>query len=171
MNITYETLVNSSIPYKTDRTIENTLWIWNQIKTDFNMNEWYIVHLSPLKRHDRVDLFEVHRFLVNSISGVIDSRAYRKGWKTRFYAALEGIDESFYGDHFHCLLHVPGGMDDQMEGRIKRKLNSMEIFRGSSRAVRIRPLCPSRTISDVIQTLHYLCKQTTQNHDPYAYYK
>lgn len=171
MNVTYESLVNSDIPFKTERTIENTLWVWDQIKTDFQMNEWFSLTLSPLKKYGIDDLLQAIRPLVNRVSGVIDPRASRKGWRTQFLACIEQPHDSTFGDHLHCLMKVSGGLTPDQEQLVRRKIKSMEIFRESSRAVRIRPICPQGTFLDLIKTLHYSCKQTTQHYDPYAYYK
>jgi hypothetical protein len=160
-------------PFNYDQTkvIENTIWIWNQIKRGFNPVDWYVLNLSPLKRFSSPDILNSLPDLVNRVSGAINSRAYRKGHKSRFYAALEHLDDECYGDHLHCLLEVPGGLTVVQERRLNHHIKAMRIFKDSSRAVNIRPLCPSGDFGEVVQTLHYHCKQTTNFNDPYAFHK
>lgn len=157
--------------YDVDRVIGNTLWIWDQIKSGFDPCDWTVIDMSPGFKVGSPILLKSLPDLINRISGAINSKAYRKGWKTDVYAALEHIDESSYGDHFHCLVRIPGGLTKRQERTLKYQVKSMRIFKDVSRPVNIRPLCPSGSFLDVIRTLHYFSKQTNRTYDPYNHYK
>ena len=184
MEITNETIIFSDPPilyspgadkrpvnYNQTKVLDNIIWIWSQIKDGFNADDWYVLNLSPLKRFDKSEIIRALPHIINRSSVAINPRANRKGHKTRFYAALEHTDDSCYGDHLHCLLEVPGGLQQYQENRLNRNLKSMHIFKGSSKSVNIRQLCPSGDLIDIAKTLHYHCKQTTEFNDPYAYHK
>jgi len=157
--------------YNQTKVLDNIIWIWNQIKDGFNADDWYVLNLSPLKRFDNSELIRSLPHIINRASVAVNPRANRKGQKTRFYASLEHTDDSCYGDHLHCLIEVPGGLQRYQEQRLNRNLKSMQIFKDSSRSVKIRQLCPSGHFIDIAKTLHYHCKQTTEFNDPYAYHK
>jgi len=159
------------VNYNQTKVLDNIIWIWNQIKDSFNADVWYVLNLSPLKRFDKSDLIRSLPHIINRSSVAINPRTHRKGHKTRFYASLEHTDDSCYGDHLHCLLEVPGGLQRHQEQRLNRNLKSMQIFKDSSRSVSIRQLSPSGDFIDICKTLHYHCKQTTEFNDPYAYHK
>lgn len=159
------------VNYSQTKVLENIIWIWNQIKDGFNPDEWYVLNLSPLKRSDKSEIIKSLPHIINRASSAINPRANRKGLKTRFYASLEHTDDTCYGDHLHCLVEVPGGLQQHQEKRLKSNLKSMQIFKGSSRSVDIRQLCPSGDFIEVVRTLHYHCKQTNEHNDPYAIHK
>ena len=184
MEITDETIIFSKpsilyspghpkrpVNYNQTKVLENIIWIWNQIKDCFNPDDWYVLNLSPLKRFDNSELISALPHIINRASVAINPRVYRKGLKTRFYAALEHTDDTCYGDHLHCLVEVPGGLQEHQQRRLNSNLKSMQIFKGSSRSVNIRQLCPSGDFLDISKTLHYHCKQTNEHNDPYAYHK
>jgi len=184
MEITNETIIFSKpsilyqpghpkrpVNYNQTKVLENIIWIWNQIKDGFHSDDWYVLNLSPLKRFDKSELITALPHIINRTSTAINPRTARRGHKTRFYASLEHTDDSCYGDHLHCLVEVPGGLQRHQERKLKSNLKSMQIFQGSSRAVSIRQLCPSEDFIDISKTLHYHCKQTTNSYDPYAYHK
>jgi len=156
--------------YDAEEVVKKTIWIWDQIKAGFNPEDWSVMHLSPNFKTSPMRLRNSLPDLINRASGAIDSNAYRKGWKTTIYAALEHIDEECDGYHFHCLVKTKGGLSKQKERTLKYQIKSMRIFNGVSQPVQIRKLCPSGSFLDVVRTLHYFCKQTTKLYDPYAHH-
>lgn len=183
MNIDYETLVSCNpqiiygpghpkrpFNYDVQEVIKKTIWLWKQIETDFNPDDWCVMHLSPGFKTTPMRLRNSLPDLINRVSGAINSSSYRKGWKTTVYAALEHIDEECHGYHFHCLVKTEGGLTKRQERTLKYQVKSMRIFNNVSRPVQIRKLCPSGSFLDVVRTLHYICKQTTKHYDPYAHH-
>jgi len=183
MNIDYETLVSCDpqityglghpkrpINYDVDEVIKKTIWLWKQIATDFNPDDWCVMHLSPGFKTTPIRLRNSLPDLINRVSGAINSSAYRKGWKTKVYAALEHIDEECDGYHFHCLVKTEGGLTKRQERTLIYQVKSMRIFNNASSPVQIRKLCPSGSFLDVVRTLHYICKQTTKHNDPFAHH-
>ena len=183
MNIDYETLVSYDpkityglghpkrpFNYDVEEVIKKTIWLWKQIENDFNLEDWYVMHLSPGFKTTPIRLRNSLPDLINRVSGAINSSAYRKGWKTKIYAALEHIDEECDGYHFHCLVKTDGCLTKRQERTLKYQVKSMRIFNKVSTPVQIRKLCPSGSFLDAIRTLHYICKQATKHHNPFGHH-
>ena len=169
MNIDYETLISGSpkitygvghpkrpYNYDAEEVIKKIMWLWEELKPDFNHNDWSVIHLSPNFKVSPIRLMNSLPDLTNRVSGAINPKAYRRGWKTKIYAALEHIDEECDGYHFHCLVKTEGGLTQRQERTLKYQVKSMRIFNNTSNPVKIRKLCPSGSFLDVMRTLHYV---------------
>jgi hypothetical protein len=86
MNIDYEALVSYDpqitygpghpkrpFNYDVDEVIKKTIWLWKQIETDFNPDDWCVMHLSPGFKTTPMRLRNSLPDLINRVSGAINS--------------------------------------------------------------------------------------------------